>query len=74
MALTQAMNERLALLRAKARDNTMTQEDMREAIKIMREDRMGAAVTSAKAKERTATSRAKKNVDSDDLLSQLDGM
>lgn len=74
MALSAEMNERLAVLRNKARENTLSQEDMREAIKIMREDRVGAAASSAASKARTSTARAKKNVDSEDLLSQLDGL
>lgn len=74
MALSQTANERLAVLRSASRERPLTMEEMREAIKIMREDRTNAAATSATSKARTSTAKAKKNIDSDDLLSQLDGL
>lgn len=69
---TENINERLAILRQKSRDNTITQEEIREAIVLMREGRVGAAATSAKS--RSAKSKAKEGVNSDDLLSELDGI
>ena len=47
---------------------------MREAIAALRQDRVGAAATSEKSRERKATSRAKANINSDDLLSELDNL
>jgi hypothetical protein len=74
MALSQHANERLAALRAAGRERPLTMEEMREAIKIMREDRTGAAATSAASKATKSAAKTKKNIDSDDLLSQLDGI
>ena len=42
--------ERIAALRQKSRDNTLTLDEMREAITLMRGDRVRAAATSAKAR------------------------
>ena len=57
--------ERIAELRIKSRENTLTIEEMREAIALMRVDRVHAEAVSK-------TSRAKKGpVNSDDLLSEL---
>lgn len=75
MALSQEAQARIGVLREKARNNTITQDEMREAIQMMRQDRVGAATASAGAKERKATASKKKApVNSDDLLSELDGL
>ena len=47
---------------------------MRDAIAALRQDRVGAAATSEKSREKKAAGRAKANVNSDDLLSELDGL
>jgi hypothetical protein len=65
---------RLATLRQKARDNTLTKEECAEAIAMMRQERVAASATSAASKARKSTAAAKKNVNSDDLLSELDGL
>jgi hypothetical protein len=71
----QEIHERLAVLRAKSRDNTITLAEVTEAITLMRAGRVVAAATSAKSKSTKAATAAKKApVDSDDLLSQLEGM
>lgn len=60
-----SITEKLDALRAKGRENLLSLEDMREALKLMRGDRVRAAAVSK-------TSRAKKvAVNSDDLLSEL---
>lgn len=68
----------LAVYRQKARDNTLTQDEMKDAIRLMRSERVGAAQVSASsraaksiAKEK-AKPKAKPN--GDDLLSELDDL
>jgi uncharacterized membrane protein len=68
------MQAQIQLWRQKSRDGTLTQEEMREAIKALREDRVGAAKISAGSRAKKATAKAKANVNSDDLLSELDGL
>lgn len=70
----QATQQRLAELRAKTLNNTVTQEELKEAIILMRNGRVQAAATSAKSKATRSTAAAKKNINSDDLLSELDGL
>lgn len=60
----------LAEVRAKVTAGTATQEELREALKIMREARGSSAATSP-----TGGSRVKKAaVDSNKLLDELDGL
>lgn len=70
----QATQERLAILRQKTADNTITKEELTEAIVLMRQGRVAASATSAKAKATKSVATAKKNIDSNDLLSELDGL
>lgn len=70
--LSPEMQSRLAELRQKSRENAITKEELQEALSMMRQERVGASATSATAKARKSTAAAKKNIDSDDLLSQLD--
>lgn len=72
--MTPEMQSQIQLWRQKARDGTLTQDEMRQAIVALRQDRVGAAATSAKSKTTRATAKAKANVNSDDLLSELDGL
>ena len=72
MALDAATQTRLQELREKSKMNTITIEEMKEAVTLMREGRVAASATSAKAK--ATKSAAKKSVDSEDLLSQLDAL
>lgn len=69
---------RLAILRQKARDNTITQEEMKEAIQLMRTERVGASAVSAAAKATKATAKTKAapkaKPNGDDLLSELDSI
>jgi len=65
------MMQKIAQWRQKALENTLTVEDMKEAILALRGDRRGAAVASEKSK----TKKAPKVVQSaDDLLSELEGL
>lgn len=60
---------KLAELRAKQqRGETLSMEEIREAISLMREGRVAAQAVSTKAR---TTKAVKAKVDSDDLLSQL---
>lgn len=69
MALDHASQLKLAELRAKQqRGEDLTMEEMRDAIRLMREGRVAAQATSTKS--RTAKA-GKAPVNSDDLLSQL---
>ena len=68
MAQSTEMQIKLAGWREKARRGELTQEEMREAISALREDR-SRAVTAGVA---TKTRAAKKVVNSDDLLAELD--
>lgn len=74
MALDPTSVSRMQELREKSKQNTLTMEDMKEIIVLMRQGRVAAAATSAKAKATKSTATAKKNINSDDLLSELDGL
>lgn len=74
MVQSPEMQAKIQLWRQKAREGTLTQDEMREAIAALRQDRVGAAATSEKSREKKAAGRAKANVNSDDLLSELDGL
>lgn len=74
MALSPEAQAQVQLWRQKAREGTLTQDEMRQAIATLRQDRINAAATSAVSREKKASPRAKKNVNSDDLLSELDGL
>jgi hypothetical protein len=61
-AQSSEVQQRLAILKQKAIDNTMTQDDMREAIALMRQDRKSAHAasdTARRAKAKTAVPDAK---------------
>ena len=68
MAQSTEMQLKLAGWREKARRGELTQEEMREAISALREDRSRAVSAGVATKTRTA----KKVVNSDDLLAELD--
>lgn len=74
MAQSPEMQAKIQLWRQKAREGTLTQEEMREAIAALRQDRVGAAGVSAASREKKATTRAKANINSDDLLGELDNL
>lgn len=68
MAISPEAQAEIQILRQKCANGTASQDDMRRAIMILREDRVRAAATSAKSKA------AKAPVNSDALLSQLEGL
>lgn len=66
--MTSETSAQLQIWRDKALAGTLSQDELRDAIKLLREDRVRAAVTSTK-------SRAKKApVDSDAMLGELDNL
>lgn len=67
--LTPEVQSRLAALRAKATANTLTLEEMREAIVLMRGSRLQAAETAKKSRSKKAPARS-----ADDLLAELGGI
>ena len=71
MALSAETLNRIANYRAKAADGTLTLEEMREAIILMRENRVTAQAAPA-AKRLSSGSRTKKPVDATALLNELD--
>ena len=68
MALTLAAQQRIQQLRAKVADKTITTEELREGLMLMREDRVAAHATSVSSKTRKAP------VNAESLLSELDGL
>lgn len=69
--MTPEVSQHLTILRQKSLAGTLTREEMKEAVALMRESRVSASAKSAKSK---ATKAAKaKPIDSDDLLAELDG-
>jgi len=65
------VNAKIQLWRQKAREGTLTQDEMKEAILVLRADRQGAASTSAASREKKAAGRAKAAINSDSLLDEL---
>lgn len=61
------VQEKIAIYRRKAADNTLTEEDMRDAIKILRAGRVSAATAAARSK--TSAKAAIPNAD--DMLAEL---
>lgn len=70
MAQSPEMQIKIAEWRRKSREGTLTQEEMKEAILTLRQDRVGAAATSAGSRAKKAS--AKTPINSDDLLAELD--
>jgi hypothetical protein len=62
---------RIAIWRVKACDGTLTTEEMKEAIALIRGDRKSASFASEKSKAKKAESRVP---DADDLLNELGGL
>lgn len=66
--MTPEIQSRIAVFRAKANEGTLTIDEMKEAIVMIREGRRGAAVAS----EQSRRVRAKKEIKSaDELLGEL---
>lgn len=62
---------KLAEYRRKSADGTITLDEMREAVRLMRQGRVAAAEANAKAKKAAS---GKPTVNAADLLSQLEGL
>lgn len=60
--------------RAKSREGTLTQEEMKEAIAALRKDRGSVPQATAGSKTTRSRAAAAKKPDGDDLLSQLEGL
>jgi lipopolysaccharide export system protein LptC len=70
--LSQTIQEKIQLWRAKAADGSITLEEMREAIKAIRKERVQASEVSKKSRTKKAEkAAAQQPVDSDDLLKEL---
>jgi len=69
--MTPETQAQIGIWREKALAGTLTQEEMRDAIILLRQERVGAAKTSAASREKKA---AKAPVDADALLNELEGM
>ena len=63
--------QKIAVWRQKAAAGTLTEDEMREAIKQLRAGREAASAASAVAKRKTATKVIPK---ADDLLDELEGL
>lgn len=71
MVQSPELQARIAAWRQKAADGTITLDEMKEAIIVMRESRRSASVE-AKASRASGGTKAKANAD--DLLNQLDSL
>lgn len=70
-AVTEDLSAKIQLWRQKAKDNTLTPEEMREAIKALRAGRLAAAGSASGGKKAHV---AKAPVDGDALLSELESI
>lgn len=61
---------KIAIWRAKAADNTITLEEMKEAVIAMRAGRMEAAAANASSSKKSSKPKAKVE-DADDMLNEL---
>ena len=62
----------IQLWRQKSLDGTITLDEMREALALIRKERVGASVVSAVSREKKSTAKAKAApINSDDLLGEL---
>ena len=66
--MTPDMNAKIQLWRQKAREGTLTQDEMKEAITALRKDRL--TIGAAKGK----SSAKKAPINSNDLLAELDSL
>jgi hypothetical protein len=62
---------RIAALRAKGAEGTLTREDMREAVRLLKQDRNSAATASSNSYRRAAKAEIP---DADSLLGELGGL
>ena len=69
--MSEVIAEKIQLWRQKAADNTITLDEMREAIAAIRRERVHAQEKSTTSKARKAKQEANANINSDDLLGEL---
>ena len=70
--MSEIINEKIQIWRAKCADGTITIDEMREAIAAIRKERVSAQETSTKSKAKKADAKAKAQpINSDDLLGEL---
>ena len=70
--MSDVINEKIQIWRQKCADNTITIDEMREAIQAIRKERIAAQETSTKSKAKKADAKAKAQpINSDDLLGEL---
>lgn len=70
--MSDVINEKIQIWRQKCADNTITIDEMREAIQAIRKERVAAQETSTKSKAKKADAKAKAQpINSDDLLGEL---
>lgn len=73
--MSEVINANVQLWRQKAADGSITMEEMVEAIKAIRKERVGAQEVSTKSRSTTAKKKAAAEpINSDDLLSGLDSL
>lgn len=65
---------KLANWRAKAADGSITLEEMRESVKVLRANRMASAEAAAKSKSGSKKKSTAMPVDAGSLLDQLNGL
>lgn len=70
--MTPELQSKISIWRAKALEGTLTEEEMTEAVRMIRGDRLGAAVASETS--RKAKAAKAKVVDADDLLDEMEGL
>lgn len=68
------LSTQVQLWRQKAREGTLTQDDMKEALIALRASRQAAGAISATSREKKGEARAKKVINSDSLLNELDNL
>lgn len=69
---SETISANIQVWRQKAREGTLTTDEMRQAIAAIRKERVGAsAVSAASTARKTAAKAAKAPVDSEALLSEL---
>jgi hypothetical protein len=69
---SQIVTANIQMWRQKARDGTLTQEELKLAIAEMRQERVGAGAVSTASKAKKSEAAAKKQpIDSDALLGEL---
>lgn len=71
--MSDVINEKIQLWRAKAADGTLSLDEMREAIAAIRKERVNsnAQEKSTKSRAKKAETKANEVIDSDDLLKDL---